>query len=159
MGATFLAILPMALPVKAEYLPEQRPGLCKNKVMYRYNTDISDVQITMKNITGEKIYWLVQSTGRTGHCIFDRSHNVIRLVVDNQEQNLPATGAIYWNSQSNQWIAPDGGVCHSCTPENGFPTPPQMMNEFFYLPNEKLWYDADGHLCSSCTPQNGFPIK
>jgi hypothetical protein len=69
-----------------------------------------------------------------------------------------ATSNIYWNAQVKKWIAPDGGICHTCTPANGFPNPPQTQDGFFYLPNEKLWYDSDGAACNTCTPSNGFPV-
>ena len=77
------------------------------------------------------------------------------------------TGNIYWNADIKQYIAPDGYICHTCTPENGFPHPPATTNDgFFYLPDlddsntiDGNWYDPDGKLCATCTPENGFPAS
>ena len=144
-------------PAKAEYLPEQRPGWCKNEVTARYNTFMADVSII--NINGNEVIWRIESTGRTGKCMFNQQNQFIRITVDDAEEHYRATRAIYWNNDVNQWIAPDGGICHTCTPDNGFPIPPLVQDGFFYLPNEKLWYDPDGHVCNTCTPANGFPVN
>lgn len=82
------------------------------------------------------------------------------------ETQYRVTGNIYWNADIKQYIAPDGYICHTCTPENGFPNPPATTKEgFFYLPDlddsntiDGNWYDPDGELCATCTPENGFPV-
>ena len=82
------------------------------------------------------------------------------------ETQCRVTGNIYWNADIKQYIAPDGYICHTCTPENGFPNPPATTKEgFFYLPDlddsntiDGNWYDPDGELCATCTPENGFPV-
>ncbi|MDJ1173070.1 hypothetical protein [Roseofilum capinflatum] len=145
------------LPVRAQVnLPEQRPGWCKNEVMNRFDTYRADVQITGQQ--GNEVYWRINSTGRKGKCHFDRHHEFLWIEVDRDMPIYHATGAIYWHTQARQWIAPDGGICHSCTPENGFPNPPSTQDGFFFLPNDGLWYDPDGYPCYSCTPDHGFPI-
>ena len=63
-----------------------------------------------------------------------------------------------------QWIDPAGEICHSCTPENGFPAAEgedsggsEEMDGFYYDRHIGQWRDPDGEVCNSCTPENGFP--
>lgn len=149
------SMLPFTRPARAE-LPEQMPGWCKNEVVSRYDTYMADVTIT--GTQGTTVSWRVDSSGRTGKCLFNQSYKFVRIVVNEQDPHYRATGNIYWNAQAKKWIAPDGGICHTCTPENGFPIPPKTQDGFFYLPSEKLWYDPDGAACNTCTPSNGFPV-
>ncbi|WP_019503864.1 hypothetical protein [Pleurocapsa sp. PCC 7319] len=144
-------------PVLASnYLPEQRPGWCKNEVLDRYNTYMADVTITgQKN---REVSWKLDSTGRKGTCLFNSNNEFVRIKVSPHELHYKATGAIYWNKRKKKWIAPDGGICHTCSPENGFPMSPKTQDGFFFLPDDNLWYDPDGHECYSCNPANGFPI-
>ena len=151
LGSMFL----FASSVQAE-LPEQMPGWCKNEVVGRFNTYMADISIT--SIQDTTVSWQVESTGRTGKCLFNQDYKFVRIVVNEQDLHYRATGNIYWNAQAKKWIAPDGGICHTCTPANGFPNPPKSQDGFFYLPNEKLWYEPDGAACYSCTPSNGFPV-
>lgn len=153
LATLLIATFPTSINAQT-YLPEQIPGWCKNEVLDRYDTNNADINIT--GVNGNEVTWKLNSTGRSGKCVFNEKNEFVRIVVD--EEHYKATGAIYWNAQVENWIAPDGGVCHTCTPENGFPTPPPTQDGFFYLPNEGLWYDPDGHECNTCTPENGFPI-
>ena len=147
--------LPFAQSVQAE-LPEQMPRWCKNEVSNRLKTYMADVTIT--NTQGTTVNWKVNSSGRTGKCLFNQNYQFVQLVVNQPEQRYRATGNIYWNAQARRWIAPDGGICNTCTPDKGFPIPPKTKSGFFYLPNERLWYDPSGAACNTCTPANGFPV-
>ncbi|MEM8603486.1 MAG: hypothetical protein AAGF24_06575 [Cyanobacteria bacterium P01_H01_bin.121] len=148
--AVTVSLLPLT-PARA-YLPEQRPGWCKNEIPTSIAPYLADIAITQ--VQGDEIAWRIRSTGRTGKCIFNAQNEFVRLVVDSSVPHYQATGQIYWNSTVNQWIGPDGLVCHTCTPENGFPTPPPTQGNIFYF--EGTWHDQYG-VCHSCTPANGFP--
>lgn len=148
-------LTPLALA--QTYLPEQRPSWCKNEVANRYNTFQADVSIT-GNSSANNVTWVINSTGRQGSCQFNSNNEFVSLTGDNTYPHYGATGNIYWSAAARAYIAPDGGVCHTCTPENGFPIPPATMDGFFYLPNEMHWFDDSGELCATCTPENGFPV-
>jgi hypothetical protein len=157
--ATILAAsLPFApLAIAQTYLPEQRPSWCKNEVADRYDTYLADISIT-SNASGNNVTWMIESTGRTGSCQFNDNNAFVSITGDNTYPHYGATGYIYWSDDANAYIAPDGGICYSCTPENGFPVPPETLDGFFYLPNEMHWFDSSGELCATCTPENGFPV-
>jgi len=138
-------------------LPEQRGKWCKNEVVGRFDTFMADVSIVREE--GDKIYWTVNSTSQTGHCLFDAKNKFVKIVEQRQSKSFKKAGEIYWSVLGNSWVDPDGGLCGTCTPENGFPTPPKMQDGFFYLPGESQWFDTDGSLCATCTPENGFPIS
>jgi hypothetical protein len=139
-----------------KYLPEQRAGWCKNEVVGRYDTYQADVSITDER--GHKIFWEVDSTGQTGHCVFDKHNEFVKIVAKNGGKRFNKTGEIYWDGKAHKWVAPDGIVCATCTPANGFPVPPKTSDGFFYLPAERMWFDPEGRECASCTPENGFPV-
>lgn len=67
----------------------------------------------------------------------------------------------FWRDKSGRWIDPDGEVCHSCTPENGFPAAQKKhtkdIDGFYYDRHTGHWRDPGGETCYSCTPENGFP--
>lgn len=137
-------------------LPEQRAGWCKNEVVGRYDTFQADVSIVDER--GNKIYWEVDSKGKTGHCVFNKKNQFVKIVADHQGGHFKKTGEIHWDDSVDRWIAPDGTPCATCTPGNGFPIPPKTQDGFFYLPEERQWFDPDGKECASCTPENGFPV-
>ncbi len=62
-----------------------------------------------------------------------------------------------------KWHDPSGEVCHSCTPENGFPAQKnhskgeREIDGFYYDRHTGQWRDPSGEVCHSCTPENGFP--
>lgn len=157
IGAAFAFVVAGILPVSAQsYLPEQRPGWCKNEVMSRYNTYGANVSIT--GTQDSTVTWRINDTGRTGRCIFNSQNALVRLEEASTQSPYRATGSIYWDAQARRWIGPDGLVCNTCTPANGFPTPPVTQGGFFYMPNSQQWYDPDGRVCNTCNPRNGFPI-
>ena len=132
--SSLVALLPISY-VKAEtYLPEQRAGWCKNEVMDRYNTFRANVNITGER--GQKVFWQVGHTGRKGTCLFSQSNQFVRIIVDPGEQHHRATGAIYWNPKISKWIAPDGGICHTCSAATGYPSPPIRTTGAFFLPTQ-----------------------
>ena len=143
--------------VAQNYLPEQRPGWCKNEVAARYDAIMADVRIT-NNSSRKNVAWVIDSTGRQGSCKFNSNNEFVSLTSNNTYPNYGATGNIYWSAEAKAYIAPDGGVCNSCTVQNGFPIPPKTQDGFFYLPDEQHWFDPSGELCASCTPANGFPV-
>ena len=145
-------------PAQAELLKEQMPGQCKTEASGHYNTNMADVAIT--SISSKTVSYKIRSTGKTGRCTFNNDNELVKIVPDQQqEKRYKATGNIYWSKKAGKWIASDGMVCHTCTPENGFPIPPKTKSGgFFYLPNEKMWYDSNGEACHTCNPPNGFPI-
>jgi|GEM_PF-1893655 len=151
-------LLDFCRPAQAELLKEQMPGQCKTEVTGRYNTYMADVAIT--STSGHTVRYKVRSTGQTGKCLFNNDNEIVTVIPDQQEEkHYKATGNIYWSKKVGKWIAADGMVCHTCTPENGFPIPPKTKSGgFFYLPNEKMWYDNNGEACHTCSPSNGFPI-
>ena len=157
VGATVALAIATISPVSAQtYLPEQRANWCKNEVVSRYNTYRANVTIT--GVQGPFVSYQVNSTGRTGRCVFNNRNAFVRLEEAPNQAIYRPTGEIYWNAQAGKWIAPDGGVCNTCTPATGFPVPPVTRNGFFYLPNSMKWYDPSGRVCNTCTPRNGFPI-
>lgn len=158
LGAAISLAIVSALPAYSQgYTPEQRAGWCKNEVMSAYNIPRADVSITAEQ--GRTVTWRINSTGRTGQCLFNNQNLFVQLQSGSAPtSNRPyrATGEIYWNAEARRWIAPDGTVCATCTPANGFPNPPATRSGFFYLPNQARWFDPDGRVCYSCTPANGF---
>ena len=157
IGAISILMIVAASPSWAQtYTREQRGNWCKNQVINLYDTNRGDVAITSEQ--GPYVSWRMRSTGKSGRCVFNSRNAFVRLEETPQRSPYRRTGQIYWNAQARRWIAPDGGICNSCTPANGFPNPPKSRNGFFYLPNDQKWYDPDGRVCNTCNPQNGFPI-
>jgi hypothetical protein len=152
---SFLFLSPVV--VAQTYLPEQRPSWCKNEVANRYDTYMADISI-INNDSKNNVTWVISSTGRRGSCQFNSNNEFVSLTSENTYPHYGATGKIYWSDEANAYIAHDGGVCYTCSPENGFPIPPTTQDGFFYLPNEMHWFDHSGELCATCTPENGFPI-
>lgn len=156
---TILSTTPsfLSVAIAQTYLPEQRPGWCRNEVANQYDTYMADIAIT-GNTSRQKVTWVIGSTGRAGSCQFDRNNKFVSIIGNNTYPNHKATGNFYWSADAKEYIAPDGGICHTCSPENGFPNPPKTIDRFFYLPNEMHWFDPSGVLCATCTPNNGFPV-
>ena len=82
--------------------------------------------------------------------------------------NLDSGGHVeqdgFWRDDRGRWIDPSGEVCHTCTPENGFPAAEGgdsagsvEIDGFYYDRHIGQWRDPDGEICHSCTPENGFP--
>lgn len=70
----------------------------------------------------------------------------------------------FFRDGSGRWRDPSGEVCHSCTPENGFPAAgnhgsngSEEMDGFYFDRHIGQWRDPDGYICHTCTPENGFP--
>ncbi|MFB2939404.1 hypothetical protein ACE1B6_29475 [Aerosakkonemataceae cyanobacterium BLCC-F154] len=158
IGAVGILTIVAVSPSWAQnYTREQRGNWCKNEVMNRFDTNRADVSITAEQ--GAYLSWRIRSTGQSGRCFFNSRNVFVRLEETPRQSAYRRTGQIYWNAQARKWIAPDGRICNTCTPANGFPNPPRTRNGFFYLPNDGKWYDPDGQVCNSCTPRNGFPIS
>ena len=63
-----------------------------------------------------------------GYCKINRDGTVLRLKVEHHKKYQTSSndeqGDFYYDRHTGQWRDPDGEVCHSCTPENGFPRHP-----------------------------------
>ena len=81
-------------------LPEERGLWCKNEVVGRYDTFQADVSIVKEH--GNKIFWKVDSKGKTGHCVFDKNNQFVKIVADNRGDRFKKTGEIYWNDSENR---------------------------------------------------------
>jgi len=67
---------------------------------------------------------------------------------------------MYFDTQDMRWHD-NYGVCHTCTPDNGFPIPVKRLapnsRGFYFSGGTMQWYDRQG-VCRTCTPDNGFWI-
>jgi hypothetical protein len=73
-----------------------------------------------------------------GHCQVSRQGNVKNVAVVRFHNNRKKHGSDYDKSEAGHgfyydrhigmWRDPDGEVCHTCTPENGFATPAKYRN-------------------------------
>jgi len=76
----------------------------------------------------------------------------------NTKTSAEVADRIYFDIATMKW-RDKHGVCHTCTKENGFPTP-AIRDGFYYDSENKLWRDGhDGAACHTCTPRNGFPAN
>jgi len=72
-----------------------------------------------------------------GHCIVDKHGKVNDVTIVNFDDgrkgnqkggNPHDRGGFYYDTHMGKWRDPDGRVCHTCTPENGFPKPSHYRN-------------------------------
>ncbi|MEN8221535.1 MAG: DUF1131 family protein [Pseudomonadota bacterium] len=67
-----------------------------------------------------------------------------------------AQAGIYFDVDIHKW-RDSYGVCHTCTPENGFPIP-VIEDGFYFDPSDNKWHGPNSaDICNTCTPENGFP--
>lgn len=111
---------------------EMGPKACKNAVAERFDqavmADISVSRPSHKRHGEAKVDWSVsnESTSAMGYCKINRDGTVLKLKVEHHKQYSNAGNdeqdGFYYDRHTHQWRDPDGEVCHSCTPENGFPS-------------------------------------
>lgn len=109
-----------------------------------------------------------------GHCQVSPEGHVKEVVLknfhgagsashpNNNGQYLEQDG--FFRDGSGRWRDPSGEVCHTCTPENGFPAAGshgsgdlEEIDGFYFDRHIGQWRDPDGYICHTCTPENGFP--
>jgi hypothetical protein len=110
---------------------EMGPKACKNAVAERFDkavmADISVSRPSHKKHGEAMVDWSVtnESTSAMGYCKINRDGTVLRLKVEHHKQysntNDDEMDGFYFDRHTGQWRDPAGEVCHSCTPENGFP--------------------------------------
>ena len=110
-----------------------------------------------------KVWWEVKwdDVHASGVCLVNRDNQVTKFKIKHKEQNWAhgSGGDIYFDTHSRRWKTPDGQVCNTCTPENGFEAP-VMDGNYYYDSEIRKWRDSNYHgaVCNTCTSDNGFPI-
>ena len=129
------------------------------------NAGVSIGGSDVKGDGNARVHWKVQWDDMRTHgtCIVNRNNKVIDFQEhysgNDYEHGAGHPTGIYYDTYSRRWIASDGQVCNTCTPENGFKRP-VTDGEFYYDPDIRKWRQSSerGAVCNTCTPENGFPI-
>jgi len=113
---------------------EQGPGACENAVGERFTSasmaDITASKAYHKNGSEARVDWSVTTEDESamGYCKVNRDGTVLRLKVEHHKryhrrpQHEDVIDGMYYDRHSRNWRMEDTDeVCHTCTPENGFP--------------------------------------
>lgn len=130
LGATMISLLCASGAVHA--LGEKA---CKNSVAERF-TEASMAEISVSASVPKKngearVDWSVQSekVSAMGTCKINKGGDVVKVKVDHHKKYQDSTDSaasdeqdgFYYDKHIGKWRDPAGEVCHTCTPENGFP--------------------------------------
>jgi len=108
-----------------------------------------------------RVHWKVDwdNNHARGTCVAEPNGNIFKFEVHSRQNDYAHGGGAdeYYDTHSRRWKTPDGQVCHTCTPENGYPQPITDGN-FYYDGVARKWRDSAerGAICHTCTPENGF---
>ena len=113
---------------------EMGPKACKNSVAERFEdasmADITVAAASHKRHGEARVDWSILTEGSSamGYCKINRDGTVLRLKIEHHKKYQTSSNdeqdGFYYDRHTGQWRDPDGEVCHSCTPENGFPRHP-----------------------------------
>lgn len=107
---------------------------CKNEVMTRTH-EFKHLPMAAFSVSGthhHNILWTVHWEGQTGNgsCKFHDGHfKKVEIHTHlkhaskqkHSDKYKGKYGGFYYDRHVGQWRDPDGEICHTCTPENGFP--------------------------------------
>lgn len=107
---------------------------CKNVVMTE-TREFQDIPMAGFSVGGKhhhNVLWSIHWDGQTanGSCKFHDGHfKGVEIQTHlkhahhqkKSEHYKGKYGGFYYDRHIGQWRDPDGEVCHTCTPENGFP--------------------------------------
>jgi len=110
---------------------EMGPKACKNAVAERFTqsamADISVSRPSHKQHSEAMVDWSLTNEDESamGYCKVNRDGTVLRLKVEHHKRyshsNNDELDGFFFDRRTGQWRDESGEVCHSCTPENGFP--------------------------------------
>lgn len=134
----FISLLPpltmlFAAGAQASVNPE-KAARCKQEVM-NHTREFSDIPMAAFSTRGhhhDSVIWNIHWDGRTanGSCKFHNDHfKGVQIHTHLQhshhqkksEHYQGQYGGFYYDHHVAKWRDPDGEICHTCTPENGFP--------------------------------------
>jgi hypothetical protein len=117
----------------AEASAEQMKS-CKNSVAEKFTkASMADISVSPK--AGGKhnealVGWTVDLDGAKTHgtCTMSDDSHVLKFTTTDKAGGKQAGGELeqdgfYYDKHVGKWRDPDGEICHTCTPENGFPKP------------------------------------
>jgi len=168
-AATLLALacLVVAMPAAAQDVTPQMMKTCHDSVWDQNefkdipNAGISIESGAVKDNGRIAVHWRVDWDNKhaRGVCVLRPNGELLKFQTHANEADFEhgAGSDIYFDTRSRKWKTDDGQVCHTCTPENGFPTP-VMDGPFYFDPDIGKWRDSahNGAVCNTCTPENGF---
>ena len=104
---------------------------CKNSVAEKFTdavmADISVSRSIPKKHGEARVDWSVQSESITarGFCKVNAGGDVVKLkTLYHKKYNKPGSDdqdGFYYDEHMGKWRDPAGDICHTCTPDNGFP--------------------------------------
>lgn len=107
---------------------------CKNSVAEKFiKASMADISVSPKSggMHNEALVtWTVDLDGvkSRGTCIVSDDDHVLKIATTEQGRGSDAGGELeqdgfYYDKHVGKWRDPAGEICHTCTPENGFPKP------------------------------------
>ncbi|MEP1469775.1 MAG: hypothetical protein ABJK20_01300 [Halieaceae bacterium] len=134
LRAFMLYLLTLPFLISAQAVNPEKASRCKQEVM-THQREFRDIPMAAFSIRGhhhDNVLWNIHWDGRTanGSCQF-HNHQFKSVEVkthlnhhskQKQSEHYKGNyGDFYYDWHVGQWRDPDGKICHTCTPENGFP--------------------------------------
>jgi hypothetical protein len=129
---------------------------CENEVAERFpNASMADIVATPSvAIKGGalRVDWSIHMENETarGFCKVTKGGDVVRLKVlhhktyKQKKSSNDDFDGFYYDEHLGKWRTDDGEICHSCTPENGFPAHHSHSKK--YHKQSKLEHQMEDHL-------------
>ena len=164
IGTSLTAVLAQA----SHRLPsDTQLRACRDKLAY--HSKFSKLPMAAFSVSSgthkhSNVDWSVKWDGRhaSGTCKVGEgggieSFNIRRDSRDGKHQSHNQSGSqtmgdFYYDRHVNKWRDPDGRVCHTCTPENGFPNHGQKDQQ--WKPKNHLEREMSRHLNRTLTEQD-----